>query len=356
MRKILLAVLLTGYVMTSCSRGMTEKVISLEHNIVDSLDLSQLMTVSEVFFLDNQVPIGGIKRIEHNVAGVYVWTGNRINIYSKDGQYLGGVGRPGRGPGEYVSISNFSVSDREVLVLDGATRMLIYDLSGEFLRAQDIPYYAASGKIYGDRIYLDSGYQRGTEKKFQVYSLETLEELGSFQDILEAERTYRHFMNVQHFFVSEDNELLYHEGMNNRVYRIHPDQAEPVLFFDLWGKTPPDSFYERSYEHVGVLYDQLTSGGYVYGLSWYAAGAGKHLLAYNGANTLGLAAYDSSDGTSLQSERIYFQGFTRALSREDVTMSFNSAEDMSFAIPADALLQVPGAEEDNPVILFVKFR
>lgn len=359
---LLTAFICFSLILSACSRGETEKVISLKHHVVDSLDLSRVLRVTQVVPLDNSVPLGSITRVERNQAGIFVWSGNRVYIFSDEGKILGQVGRSGRGPGEYVSISNFSLSDHEVLILDGYTRLLIYDLSGDFLRGIDIPYYASAGKIFGDRIYLDSGYQNGNEKKFHVYSLETLEEENSYQEINDAERTYRHFMRAEHYYVSEDNLLLYHEGLNNRIYQLYPDRAEVVCSFDFWGNTPPDSFFEHKYENVREVYHSLFEGGYVSGVQKFASGRGKFFLRYDKAPETKTSAFeacfaflDSTDGSSCQSERVYFPGITRALSSEEITVSLTSSKDISFAFPADALLEETRSEGDNPQLVFAEF-
>ena len=359
---LLTAFIIFSLILSGCSRGETEKVISLKRNVVDSLDLSRVLRVTQVVPLDNSVPLGSITRVERNQAGIFVWSKNRIYIFSDEGKILGQVGRSGRGPGEYVSISNFSLSDHEVLILDGYTRLLIYDLSGDFLRGRDIPYYASAGKIFGDRIYLDSGCQNGNEKKFHVYSLETLEEENSYQEISDAERSYRHFMKADHYFVSEDNELLYHEGLNNRIYQLYPDRAEIVCSFDFWGKTPPDSFFEHKYENVREVYRSLFEGGYVSGVQKFASGCGKYFLRYDKAPETKSLAFeacfaflDSTDGSFCQSERVYFRDITRSLSSEEMTVSLTSSKDISFAFPADALLDATKSEGDNPQLFFAKF-
>lgn len=354
--RLLSPIIIAGCILIGCSRETSVSTISLEHRLVDSLDLSQALFVTHVVTLDDQVPIGDIVRVRRNQTGIYVWAGNRINIYSADGKYLGIVGRSGRGPGEYVSISGFSLSDKEVLIIDSFRRMLVYDLAGEFLRAADIPFYAAAGKVFGNLVYLDSGYQNGQEKKFHVYSLETLEEIGAFQEINDAERTYRHFMHAEHYYVTEDNRLLYHESLNNRIYQLYPDRAEVLYSFDFWGKNPPDSFFSHRYEHIGEVFDGLLSGGYVCGIPVYASGNGMHLMMFSAAGITGLALSGPTEENSCQSGRVYFRGTTCSMTSADMTMSFNSAKDISFAVLPDALLGASLSEEDNPVLIFAEFR
>ena len=343
-------------VFAGCSRGGSEEVLSLRHNEVDSLDLSQALSITQIVPLDNQVPIGDIVRVKRNQEGIYVWAGNQINRYSSDGKYLCIVGRSGRGPGEYVSISGFSLSDKEVLIIDSYRRLLVYDLAGEFLRGTDIPFFVATGKIFGDLIYLDSGCQNGQEEKFHVYSLETLEEIGAFQEINDAERTYRHFMYAEHYYVTEDNRLLYHESLNNRIYQLYPDRAEVLYSFDFWGKNPPDSFFSRRYEHVGEIMDELSDSGYVCGITMYACGNGGHLMMYVKEGESGIALLGPGNKNTYQSKYVYFQNVTRSVRNGYLPMSFNSAEDISFAVPPDALLGSSLPEDGNPVLIFAEFR
>ena len=84
-------------IFAGCSRGGSEEVLSLRHNEVDSLDLSQALSITQIVPLDNQVPVDKIIQVKRNQSGIYVWAGNQINRYSSDGKYLGIVGRVGRG-------------------------------------------------------------------------------------------------------------------------------------------------------------------------------------------------------------------------------------------------------------------
>ena len=170
-------------------------------------------------------------------------------------------------------------------------------------------------------------------------------------------------MRAEHYYVSEDNRLLYHESLNNRVYQLSPDHADAVYTLDFWGKNPPDSFFEHRYENVAAAYRSLFEGGYISGTPSFAAGNGKFFLSYNSspkskmvAFEVGFSLFDSSDNSSYQSEYVYFKNVTRSMLGIDMTMSFNSAKDISFAVPANVLLGEALSEEDNPVLIFAEFR
>ncbi len=65
-----------------------------------------------------------------------------LRVYDPNGRYVRGIGRPGRGPGEYIHLDGFGLlPDQRVLVLDGfLKRFTSYSPSGAVLKTWFAPY------------------------------------------------------------------------------------------------------------------------------------------------------------------------------------------------------------------------
>lgn len=68
------------------------------------------------------------------------WNGKSIFIYDRKGKYLGRIDKEGRGPGEYLQISDFMVTEepREITVYAREGKLNFYDWEGNFLRERQL--------------------------------------------------------------------------------------------------------------------------------------------------------------------------------------------------------------------------
>lgn len=67
---------------------------------------------------------------------VAAWNGKSIFIFNREGKYLSRIDKEGRGPGEYLRISDFMVTDEpeEIVVYAREGKLNYYDWDGNFLR------------------------------------------------------------------------------------------------------------------------------------------------------------------------------------------------------------------------------
>lgn len=280
MIKILLYWIFISLFILSCSpnRQNTGRII-LEMNPVDSLDLASVLSAQSVVSLDDSILVGQVHRVKSDGNSMLLWAGGLFRFIS-DGHFINQISRKGRGPGEYTMITSVDFSDRIVVVIDQYRRILLFQEDGTFLREKEIPFFAVSCIIRGNRLLLASAYQDRTDK-FHWFSLSDLEELSSFGPINESELTYSHFMDQHNFYIDESGALLFHEPMNDGVYRIEED-GYPILYsFDFWGKTAPSSFWSEKYDSAVDVVQSVQEKGYVYGLSYFAAGGKSFVYTYS---------------------------------------------------------------------------
>ena len=64
---------------------------------------------------------------------------NKISVFSGDGKYLKGIDHKGQGPGEYLRLTDFSIKDDVLYLLDrSGGKLLLYSLEDAFIDAKDI--------------------------------------------------------------------------------------------------------------------------------------------------------------------------------------------------------------------------
>lgn len=88
----------------------------------------------------DSVLLGDLTKVVKAGERLFVLDGNRKTIYefSRKGKFLNKISRIGKGPGEYVSVTDFAVTKepQQVIVYDRSGKLNYYDWEGNFLREQ----------------------------------------------------------------------------------------------------------------------------------------------------------------------------------------------------------------------------
>ena len=117
--------------------------------------------------------IGNISSVRVTDNRIYVQDNpnKQLLVYDLDGNYLMKIQRQGRGPGEYVSLTQFDVNETtgEITIMDLPSRkLLVYSDSGEFVRSisfvenDDVPRDFALLEN-GDYVFYSPDYNKGTD-------------------------------------------------------------------------------------------------------------------------------------------------------------------------------------------------
>ena len=82
--------------------------------------------------------MGDIMKVISAKGRIFVapWNGKSIFIFDRSGKYLSRIDKEGRGPGEYLKISDFMVTEEpeEIVVYAREGKLNFYDWDGNFLR------------------------------------------------------------------------------------------------------------------------------------------------------------------------------------------------------------------------------
>lgn len=287
--------------------------------------------------------------------------------FSINEKHLRTLNKPGHGSQEYLSIWDFIVSDKEILIWDQNSRKLIrYSLENAYINSYNLNHYAASIYLINKgEILFSSAYQGGDNYKFIVRNLNTMDIIANFHPITKAQTTYKHVMYQNNYYIYK-NTILFHEFMNNNIYKINSHEANPISHIDIYGKNPPEDFWEKEYEHVGDIQAIAQRNGYCYGIPMYAESENQVVFAFHRDEAYLLCSYSKRTKESIQSEKLtLFQGVP-AIDVSQIRFNTYSEEVVLLAIESEAFYKdngTPYAEglshlsnNGNPIICIAKLK
>ena len=282
------------------------ETIRITKNIVDAIRIDEIFAACT--FVNLEATDSSLVDPWHIVLRndvIYISDRSRIFQFSTDGEHLRTLNRRGRGPGEYLGISDFVISDEEIIIWDRNGRTLFkYSLENRYIDSYKLDDYISTIYIIDkNRILLSSAYSRNDEYKFRIRNLETMDLITSFYPINQAHTSYRHFMGETNYYVY-NNVLLFHESMSNYVYKIENHEFNPAYHIDIYGQNPPDEFWNREYEDVGEVRKIARERGYCFGIPMYAESDKQILFSFEYENKSMLCRYLKETGESIQWEKI----------------------------------------------------
>ncbi len=102
-------------------------------------------SIDSIFVLDLKIDekflLGDIAGVRFANDRIYVLSGSKntkLFVFDTDGNPITQIGRQGRGPGEYMEITNFFVTPQQVFLFDDSySCIFVYDAAGAFLHKWD---------------------------------------------------------------------------------------------------------------------------------------------------------------------------------------------------------------------------
>jgi hypothetical protein len=213
---------------------------------------------------DKHNPVGRIAhfKVSHN----YIFIAdhrNKLFVFKKNGEVCSVLNKTGKGPGEYISIEDFTISDDErfIYILDPGNKKIIKcTLSGEYVNSYPLKYsHAAHIEILRDGCFCIYQSARFSDDNSSIYITDSLFNLkkkifyDGDQDFL---RRIPYLIDVEWYRFN--NNIYFREPFQSTVYRI--DQAiglDPYINIDFGNRGIPDYAYEDT-----KLYQDIASECY----------------------------------------------------------------------------------------------
>ena len=211
--------------------------------------------------------IGNIKQVHINDHHIVIFDDSenlKILVFNLDGTFSHKIGEWGRGAGEYISISDFTIDEKkdEIYLLDSEDdKVKKYNLStGKFINSIPINSERASKHIqYQDNcLYVDANTK--SDEQFLLYQInkETGEEMASWLDADKYNRGWmERFTMGSSFFLSRNADAVkYAQVFMDTVVSIHDNIISPLMVVksDKWVKR--DELLD-AYHKYGMEADQI---------------------------------------------------------------------------------------------------
>lgn len=169
----------------------------------------------------------------------------RILRYDASGRYLNAIGNRGRGPREYLELSNCLIDTLtgNVFVFSGLDKkMCVYGKDGSFVSGRTFNTLFSQGRPDGEYFWLYQGYMNGNSD-YRVLKVDAQEKV--VEALLPADIQIMPMDELFPVFIpSSDGNLMLREAFSDRIYRLSADSLTPVYGFDFGDYNIPREFYE----------------------------------------------------------------------------------------------------------------
>lgn len=227
--KIILALLILNSCKPSGNEYYTFDPRALKENEITLSDIADNVTYLP---LPNNFPISKANKFTFTDQLIYLWSDQGILVFNREENQLRNIGSKGRGPGEYLLSSFFSVDEEtgKVYVLDQGDIVKIYSKEGEFLKSIPLQNFGsfASINFFESTLLVTYAFQFGGS----LYSCVIFDTSGNvikkreigipaFSSIFNASRhTYKYGNNV-----------YYWNNYIDTVFSVLPDLSIEPSFF-----------------------------------------------------------------------------------------------------------------------------
>ncbi len=231
---------LTLVLLSSCKSDQQDGVVIIDADKKITKTLDDYISHIEIVPLESNEDAllqNYWKAVEHDNK-YFVQDGSKgLYVFNKQGKYLGKIGSPGKGPGEYIYIADFQINHftGNIEILEPLGRIKVYNPDGDFLyyygkRFQELSYFY----IIDEDLVLFS--HNSCSPTLNLYSRKADSIVRSF---LGFERDFMIFRPVRtdaHYYVYND-ELYIHHGYTYDIYKFEDNDLNHVLKLDFGRST-----------------------------------------------------------------------------------------------------------------------
>ncbi len=165
--------------------------------------------------------------------------------YDSTGRFLNAIGNRGRGPREYLGLSNFlidSLTENVFVFSNLDQKVCVYGNDGSFVSNRTFNTSFFQGWPDGENYWLYEGYMNGSSD-YRVLKVDAQENI--IETILPADIQIMPMEESFPVFIPDPNgNLMLRETFSDRIYRLSADSVIPVYGFDFGKYSIPQEYYQ----------------------------------------------------------------------------------------------------------------
>ena len=312
MRKLLLLILV-GLLAFSCSNkgidGVCEIKINDYHRIIAATP-SEIYGKEPLYIkLQNQdnkdYEFGGIKTVRLRDSLVYILdkSAKRIVVFGTDGSNVAVLDYLGRGPYEYLTITDFDVDkQKNVWIVDGQKDMIFkYSPDFDLIGSTSFPFDIAQIHCLDDGAFIVKLSAWDNSKYAGVALLKVDDKFFPQKDIIDYPESRDSNLEFETCLSPYSNGIYYNDQLDPYLYHISDNgDIDSVFFFDFGSETVPEDYKKDIEPYLDKLNEcsfifrnyRVTAGFITCGIrskEWYGAiiDRNKKTIAYFDHNTSG---------------------------------------------------------------------
>jgi len=185
---IYFTILILFFLISSCSKNKSKKLFEYKQRNLDKIKSfeseSQILSLSKEIIIDEKIDpekrFWGLKYDQKHIIILKYYNGAvHGELYDNNGNYLDNIGRIGKGPGEYISISSAGfLPEKKIFVYDTARNIIFFykikNKQVEFLYQNNLGkfYQGAIDEVFfkNEKYYFMAFY--GPKNTYKCYILE----------------------------------------------------------------------------------------------------------------------------------------------------------------------------------------
>lgn len=283
------------------------QIIEIDPEKAGTLRYSDLFALKKfVFFNDTNQIVSNIEKVVWQDNLIALQCGRPINkLYLKDMESGTTItlGRKGKGPGQYRSLTNFFMDtpNKKIWVLDGRQgKFFIYSMpDGHLIReiTDKQLIFAQSFFVMGDIVAVYGGvsFFGNHQHRLIFFDTQTHEVVARYFPITPAENNYMYFIEQDNF----TTDSLFHYKFNNDFYRISRVDGQylsKALSFSFGSATLPKEILQKEYADVRVFNEYCKTTAYAYGIANVLSWPDKIFFTFHYKDSWPHLIYDKSSG------------------------------------------------------------
>ena len=374
--------------LTSCTKhkDSTESTNILQIDVpVENLSYAvKVSDFAENLFIPlettDSILLGKITTIHTTERYIYLTDRTSLYKFQYNGQFVERIKKQGKGPKEYIEISDFQIDENgNAWILSRTSQSLnLYSWNNELIQSFNIGIWADNIHLINNNqmiLYTNNERGNGNNHQLHVFNLKTGKEEVQYKEIDLIKSKYLFVKNHNSFRQSpKDSTITFSQIFNDTIYSVTFQSYAPLYLINWGGKNIPKSFYDQAYKDIMDFFTQLHKHeNYVYGVNYFVEHENSYWLSFFYQKKCYWGIIPKSEGKALIFNELIIDDIDNKYAIDLVDISCFVQNDGSLVIPlsifdineyANALKKEKAdiikhkinyvSEDQNPLLMIIK--